>query len=578
MNLSFSIKQHCVDALNKAFPGQNWDPETSIEITKATQEQYGHYQCNSPMRLGKLLNMPPKTVAEKLTAQLKKVPLFEKVEIAGPGFINFSLKPEILAEIIQAQLQDPRLGVPQVPPLTVVIDYSSPNIAKEMHVGHLRTTIIGDCLARILRFLGHRVLPVNHVGDWGTQFGMLIAHLKTLFPEMTADSFPVVDASHLVKWYRESKTRFDTEPTFKKQAQEEVVALQSGNPTSLLFWEKICEISRKEYQAIYDLLEVNLLERGESFYNPMLPDILKRLDAQGLLKNSEGARCMYLEGFNNREGEPLPLILQKSDGGYNYATTDLAALYYRANVEKANWIIYVVDAGQTQHFQMIFKAGEIAKFFDPEHCRVTHVAYGLVLGADGKKIKTRSGESEKLMDLLQTAIDKAAVLLRERYQDMEEKDLKAAANILGINAIKYSDLSCHRNSDYVFSYDKMLRFEGNTAAFLLYALVRIKSIQRKVKTSSDKASNIVLKDPTEIALGLLICQFPEVLQQTEKELVPSYLCEYLYRLAEKFHLFFHNCRVEGVPEQASRLLLCEAVARVLETSFSLLGLKPLERM
>jgi arginyl-tRNA synthetase len=587
MNFSSLLKKHCVTALIQTFPNQASECAALIEITQATQQKFGHYQLNSAMKLSKILNENPRQIAEKLVATLKATPasatLFANIEIAGPGFINFTLEHQFLAKRIHAQLQDPRLGVPTPEqPLKVIIDFSSPNIAKEMHVGHLRSTIIGDCIARVLTFAGHSVLRLNHVGDWGTQFGMLIAHLKTVLPEINNPSPPNIDLSDLVMWYKASKKCFDEDPEFKKQSQMEVVALQSGEENAIRIWKHICTISRKAYQNIYDLLDIDITERGESFYNPYLASVIADLEQKNLLKTSDGAKCIYLEGFTNREGDPLPLILQKSDGAYNYATTDMAALRHRVQDEKGNWLIYVIDSGQSLHLEMVFEAAKLAGYYDPNKARIDHVAFGLVLDAEGKKFKTRSGETERLIDLLETAIIKAREKLLEHNQDMIETELQVSAKILGINAVKYADLSSNRLSDYAFSYEKMLKFEGNTAAFLLYAYVRIRSIQRKVHIdmASLIADNtpIALEEPIEISLGLLICQFSEILDNCTRELFPNRLTDYLFRLAEKFHMFFHQCRVEGSTQQSSRLLLCEAVAQVLHQGIILLGLKPLDRM
>lgn len=608
MNLAESIKDKCLTALKLAYPDKeaSMDPAL-IEITQATQEQFGHYQCNSAMKLSKLLAENPRKIAELLVTHLKAIDdsqnntennhkdnnkdiskdhsaMFSKIEIAGPGFINFTLNEHLISQLNTQQLHNSRLGV-AVPkkPLKVIIDYSSPNVAKEMHVGHLRTTIIGDCLARLMRFLGHEVLCLNHIGDWGTQFGMLIAFIKQTHPEMTGNTLPDVDLSDLVAWYRAAKGRFDEDPNFKKQSQQEVVALQNGDPQAQAIWKHICEISRIAYQKIYDILDIQLIERGESFYHPFLQPLIQTLEKQGLLTLSEGAKCMYLKGFINRENDPLPLILQKSDGGFNYATTDLAALQHRVIDEKGDWLIYVIDAGQTLHMQMIFEAAKEADFLDPKKVRCDHVAFGLVLKPDGKKFKTRSGDTEKLIDLLQGAIDAAKEKLLERDPNISAEELSASAHILGINAIKYADLCCHRMSDYVFSYEKMLKFEGNTAAFLLYAYVRIMSIQRKITGVAvldllkDQVA-IELQAPAEINLGLLLAQFPEMLDTFSKALLPHQLTDYLFRLAEKFHIFFHQCRVEGVAQQNSRLLLCELTARVLLQGMQILGLKPLTRM
>lgn len=588
MTFSKLIKHHCQQALAQAFPTKvdEIDP-AMLEITEATQEKFGHYQFNSAMKLAKILGENPRQIAEKVVAALNMLPesatLFSKIEIAGPGFINISLNPNYISQALQQQIRDPHLGVaPPSKPLKVIIDFSSPNIAKEMHVGHLRSTIIGDCLAKILTFMGHDVLCLNHVGDWGTQFGMLIAYLKAVLPTITDPVPPKVDLGSLAAWYQASKKQFDEDPEFKKQAQQEVVALQSGEETSKRAWEHICAISRIAYQHIYDLLDIHLIERGESFYNPLLAPVIQELDQKGLLSVSEGAKCLYLDGFTNREGEPLPLILQKSDGGYNYATTDMAALKHRTQVEHGDWLIYITDAGQALHFKMVFAAGEKAGIYDPTKVRIDHVPFGLVLKDDGKKFQTRSGKTERLIDLLQTAIEYAKQKLKEHNPEISDSELDASAKVLGINAIKYADLSCHRLSDYVFSYEKMLKFEGNTAAFLLYAYVRIQGIQRKVNIDIARLlqnnTPIVLEDPAEVSLALLTCQFNEVLENSARELLPNRLTDYLYRLAEKFHWFFHQCRVEGSPNQNSRLLLCFATAQVLRQGLLLLGLKPLDKM
>ena len=588
MTFSSLLKLLSLQAISKAYPNQvALIDHALVEITSATQEKFGHYQLNCAMKLTKLVGEPPRQIAEKIVSHLNLLKeaeaVFAQIEIAGPGFINFTLHQDFINQQLMNQLQDPRLGVPALnKPLKVIIDFSSPNIAKEMHVGHLRSTIIGDCLARILSFVGHEVLPLNHVGDWGTQFGMLIAHLKTVLPEITETSTPSVDLGDLVSWYRAAKQRFDEDAEFKKRAQQEVVALQSGQESSRRAWEHICAISRKAYQTIYDLLGIKLFERGESFYNPFLAPLIKELDEKNLLSLSDGAKCMYLEGFTNREGDKLPLILQKSDGGYNYATTDMAALRHRVQTEKGNWLIYITDAGQSLHFQMVFAAAKKAEFYVPEQVRVDHVPFGLVLKADGKKFKTRSGDTERLIDLLQTAIDKAKQKLLEHDPDISETELEFSSKILGLNAVKYADLSCNRISDYIFSYEKMLKFEGNTAAFLLYAYVRIRSIQRKININIAELlitpSILSLEEPIEQSLAILVCQFGEILESVIQDLMPNRLTDYLYRLAEKFHVFFHQCRVEGSPKQNSRLILCESVANVLQQGLKLLGLQPLERM
>ncbi len=556
-------------------------PEIFSDITQATQEKFGHYQCNSSLKLAKLLKKNPRQIAEELKEQfLADGGCFESVEIAGPGFINLTLSNDFLESEINSQLQDSRLGVAKVKKDRVVVEFSSPNIAKELHVGHLRSTIIGESLARLMEFLGHDVLRLNHVGDWGTQFGMLIAYLKK-FHEDVLEGNEDAELSELMHWYKESKKLFDEDSVFKASAQREVVDLQAHSPVSLKAWKKICEISRKAFHEIYDLLDVSLQERGESFYNPMLPEIVSDLEKKQLIVEDQGARCVFLEGFEGKEGKPLPVIVQKSDGGYNYSTTDLAALRQRAQEEAAQRVIYVVDAGQSLHFQMIYATAEKAGFYDPMVTKPEHVAFGVVLGSDGKKFKTRSGETEKLIDLLKKAVKKAKAILEERLPDLAGAELEEAAQTLGIDAVKYADLSCHRLKDYVFSYDRMLKFEGNTAAFLLYAYVRINSIEKKSDKSIKellKTEKIKLNNPTEMSLAVHLRRFGESLEVVDRELLPNRLSDYLYHLAEKFHAFFRDCQVVGSKEENSRLLLCELTRKILKKGLYILGLKTLEKM
>jgi arginyl-tRNA synthetase len=568
-------------AIKTAFPELD-DLSAAVELTQSTQDKFGHYQCNTPMKLSKPLKLPPRQIAEKIVHALNHSTGFiSALEIAGPGFINITIDQTFLSESVDILLRDIHLGVEQLKePLRIIVDFSSPNVAKEMHVGHLRSTIIGDCLARVFEFLGYDVIRHNHIGDWGTAFGMLIAYMKAEVPQVILEN-QNTDLSHLVQWYRESKKKFDEDADFKKVAQLEVVALQQGQQQSRIAWEKICDISRKAYQEIYDLLDVRLIERGESYYHPFLAETVADLERKGLVQLSEGAKCIFLEGFQNREGAPLPLMVQKSDGAYNYDTTDMAAINHRISQEKADRLIYVTDAGQSTHFQMIFKAAELAGYLDPAKIRVDHVAFGLVLGADGKKFRTRSGETEKLIDLIQTAIDRADQILKERNPEMGEEERHYLAKAIGIGAIKYADLSNHRVSDYTFSYDRMLKFEGNTAAFLLYAYVRIAGIKRKVNQDLlqvMRESKIKLEHPAEIDLGLHLLRFQEALEAVANDLLPHRLTDYLYTLAEKFNAFFRDCRVEGSPQQNERLLLCEASARVMKKGLNLLGLHTVEKM
>lgn len=576
-----TLREHLFNALQQAYPAQEWRID-QVDLTPSSQPQFGHYQCNSAMKLTKILQSPPRAIAEHW---VKNIPLqladgqafIERCEIAGPGFINITIAPTFLALYIEKNLKQGNTSDIKKKQ-RVVIDFSSPNTAKEMHVGHLRSTIIGDCLARLFEYLGYDVLRLNHIGDWGTAFGMLILYIQENEPEVLSGHKPT-DLTHLVKWYREAKRLFDEDANFKKRSQLMVVKLQGGDKDAHLAWKMICTISRKAYQEIYDLLDVKLIERGESFYNKFLAEVVRDVEQKGLITLSDGAKCMFMPGFTNREGEPLPFMLQKSDGGYNYATTDLAAIRQRIQEEKADRIIYVTDAGQALHFQMLFKAAELAGYLNPQEVRCDHVGFGLVLGADGKKFRTRSGDTERLMDLLTAAVTHAADIIRSREPDTDEATLQYNAKVIGIGAVKYADLSTNRLSDYTFSYERMLRFEGNTAPFILYAYVRTASIKRKIGIAIETIQeHIVLNHPSEIDLALHIAQFPDVLSQVASELMPNRLTDYLYTLAEKFNAFFRDCHVAGTSEQNSRLLLCEATAKTLKDGLTILGLQTLEKM
>ncbi len=558
MTLIAEIDDKVREAISTEFP----DIEPEVEVTPATCEKFGHYQCNSAMKLAKVTKRKPREIAEALAKRLED-PMFSKIEVAGPGFINLTLDAIYMATKLTNMAHDPRLGIPL--PKTkqrIIVEFSSPNIAKEMHVGHLRSTIIGDAIARLFEFLGHDVVRLNHVGDWGTAFGMLIAYIRE---EVTDGS--EADLPRLMDWYRASKKKFDDDEAFKTRAREAVVALQGGDPSALKDWERICEISRQAFQKIYDTLDIQLEERGESFYNPELPMIVADLEKKGLITISGGAKCVFHEGF------AIPLMVQKSDGGYNYDTTDMAAILHRVREEKAARIIVVTDGGQSLHFDLIKKTAIAAGYYDPNKVRFDHVTFGVVLGEDGKKFKTRSGETVRLTELLDKAVEEAKRILKERGDSNDE-----LAHILGIDAVKYADLSSNRISDYVFSFERMLRFEGNTAAFILYSFVRVNGIKRKVGKVDLEDTKIDLKHASEVDLGLTLLRFSEILEKMEKDLFPHILTEYLYTLAQKFNNFFRDCRVEGVSEQNQRLLLCDCTARTMAQGLSILGLKTVDRM
>ncbi|MEC4983048.1 MAG: arginine--tRNA ligase [Oscillatoria sp. PMC 1068.18] len=571
-------------ALVAAF-GENlatYDPQ----VVLASNPKFGDYQSNAALPLAKQLRQKPREIAQQIVANLEVSDFCQPPEIAGPGFINLTLQPAYLETRLQEIQTDARLGV-EIAKQTqrVVIDFSSPNIAKEMHVGHLRSTIIGDCIAQILEFRGHDVLRLNHVGDWGTQFGMLIAYLREVYPEAltTADALEIGD---LVSFYRQAKKRFDEDEEFREKSRQEVVKLQAGANDSRHAWELLCDQSRREFQVIYNLLAVELTERGESFYNPLLPAVAEDLATQGLLEENQGAKCVFLEGFTNKEGEALPLIVQKSDGGYNYATTDLAALRYRIQKDNSDRLIYVTDAGQATHFGAVFQVAKRAGWI-PDNVEVVHVPFGLVLGEDGKKLKTRSGETIRLRDLLDEAIARAhndleSRLTREDRQESPEF-IDNVAKTVGIGAVKYADLSQNRISNYIFSYDKMLSLQGNTAPYLLYAYVRVQGIARKgdidLENLGTKAK-IILAEETEITLAKHILQLSEVLKEVEEDLLPNRLCQYLFELSQKYNQFYDRCPVlqADEPSRTSRLILCNLTANTLKLGLSLLGIPVLERM
>ncbi|NET73367.1 MAG: arginine--tRNA ligase, partial [Sphaerospermopsis sp. SIO1G2] len=548
--------------------------------------KFGDFQANVALSLSKKLGMQPRAIATAIVDKLDVSEICESPEIAGPGFINLKIKTSYLEQQLKAINSDPRLGVPKTnKPQTEIVDFSSPNIAKEMHVGHLRSTIIGDCIARILEFRGHEVLRLNHVGDWGTQFGMLIAYLREVSPEALTTA-NALDIGDLVNFYRQAKQRFDGDETFQETARQEVVRLQAGVEDTLHAWNLLCQQSRQEFQVIYDLLNVKLEERGESFYNPYLANVVEDLEKIGLVEENQGAKCVFLEGFINREGDPLPLIVQKSDGGYNYATTDLASVRYRIQKDQAKRIIYVTDVGQANHFNQFFKAAEKANWI-PEDVELIHVTFGLVLGEDGKKFKTRSGDTVRLKDLLDEAIFRAKKDIEARLEkdDREESEnfIKNVAEVVGLSAVKYADLSHNRTKDYVFSYDQMLALKGNTAPYMLYAYVRTQGISREGNIDFENLgenAKILLTENAEFTLAKHLLQLDEIISEVEQELLPHRLCDYLYNLSDKFNKFYENCPVlkSAEPTRTSRLILCHLTARTLKLGLDLLGIKVLERM
>ena len=581
--LKTQIQQALVAAFGEEFA------QTDPAIAATNNPKYGDYQVNVAMSLAKKLGKAPRQIAQELMEKLNLGDRFEAPEVAGAGFINLRYTTNYLAERLQSMSKsdrtNDRLGIPKVDQAQkIIVDFSSPNIAKEMHVGHLRSTIIGDCIARVLEFQGHDVLRLNHVGDWGTQFGMLITYLKEVAPEALTTA-NAIDLGDLVAFYKKAKARFDEDEVFQKVARDEVVKLQSGSEDTLKAWRLLCEQSRKEFQVIYDLLDINVNERGESFYNPYLANVVTDLKALGLLVEDQGAQCVFLDGFTNREGQPLPLMVQKTDGGFNYATTDLAAIRYRLNEDNAQRVIYVTDSGQGNHFAQVFQVARKAEWI-PETVEITHVPFGLVQGEDGKKLKTRSGDTIRLRDLLDESIEKFGAILDARLaeEDRSESDeFKAnVAKIVGLSAVKYADLSQNRTSSYIFSYDKMLADKGNTAPYMLYVYARVQSISRRGEIDFATLNTpIQLQDESEFVLAKHLLQFEDAIVAVGDELFPNRLCQYLFELSQKFNTFYDACPVlkaEDEVTKSSRLILCDLTARSVKLGLNLLGIEVLERM
>ena len=545
-------------------------------VGPATRPEFGDYQANGVMAAAKKLKTNPRALAAQVVEELALEDMAAAVDIAGPGFINIQLKSEWLATQLGKVLADPRLGVPKDAPQKVVLDYSHPNLAKEMHIGHLRSTVIGDAIARVLEFLGHEVVRHNHVGDWGTQFGMLIAHLAEL-----AD--PATELADLEVFYQSARQRFDQDAAFADLAREYVVKLQSGDRHVLEMWQQFIDESLAHGQRIYAALGVGLQPadvRGESAYNDDLPRVVEDLRAKGLLVESNGAQCVFLEEFKNKDGQITPVIVQKSDGGYLYATSDLAAVRYRAGTLAADRILYIVDARQSFHLQQVFAVARAAGYA-PATTALEHHAFGAILGADNRPFKTRAGGTVKLMDVLTEGVERAFAQVSAKNPAMDEAERRQIARVIGIGSIKYLELSFNRTSDYVFDWDKMLSLDGNTAPYMLYSYARIKSMFRRAGVGEDAlAGAIIIGERAENALAIKLLQFPEVVAAVARQCYPHVLCHYLYELADAFMKFYEQCPVlrAGEPVRTSRLLLALLTARIVRQGLDLLGIETLERM
>ena len=576
--LKLTLSQIAGDALSEVSGLENCDPN----VITASKPEFGDYQSNGVMSVAKKIGSKPRELAnlvvEAIAAQSN--PLIERLEVAGPGFINIHLSDAALIQRANEIEGDLGKLIPQADaPKKIVVDYSSPNLAKEMHVGHLRGTIIGDCLARVLEKQGHEIIRQNHVGDWGTQFGMLISYMRELgeaqgdLPTQLAD---------LESFYRAAKQRFDEDPEFANIARSSVVKLQGGDEEHLTAWQLFIDESLKHCQAVYDKLNVTLSRKdlkAESFYNKELEGVVKKLEDAALLSVSDGARCVFLPEFTGKDGEPLPVIIQKTDGGYLYATTDLAAVAYRSFTLQADRSLYVVDARQSLHFQQVFAVARAAGFAS-ENISLEHIAYGTMMGKDGRPFKTRSGDTIKLVDLLDEAIRRAHELVAEKNPGLEDAAYSEIAKKVGIAAVKYADLSKNRTSDYVFDWSSMLSFEGNTAPYLMYAYARIRSILRKQESGLENIQITTATEAAERNLLLKILQLPEIVDMVARDCYPNFLCNYLYELAGLFMRFYESCPIlKAEPElRDSRLALSALAAATLQQGLGLLGIETLEQM
>lgn len=558
------------------------------EVTVAADARFGDYQTNAAMILAKHLRTNPRALAQELAAAIDTSGLSAPAEVAGPGFINFRITREALAGRLSALLRDDHLGVSRTSdPRTIVIDFSAPNVAKQMHVGHIRSTIIGDCLARVARFLGHRVITDNHIGDWGTQFGMVLYGWKQWLDEENLTNDPIRE---LLRLYREVNARIRSEeeqspdrvsPT-RDACKAELVRLQQGDPENRAIWKRCVDVSLQGLERVYRTLDVTFDHfLGESFYNDRLPSLVDELTRLGIAKESEGALCIFFED-DAELADRAPFIIRKSDGGYGYATTDLATVEYRVKEWHADEIWYVVGAPQALHFSQLFAA--VRRWgLSP---RLEHIAFGSILGADGRMMKTRSGENVGLIEVLEEAGDRARAVVEEKNPDLPAEEKEAIAQAVGIGAVKYLELSQHRLSDYRFSWDRMLSFQGNTAPYLQYSYVRTRSIFRKLESATgepaavDLSGPCTLTDDAEAALALALCRFAETVPAVLTDFRPNLLATYLFDVARSFHSFFEACpvlRSEG-SVRATRLALCEATSRVLRTGLDLMGIRVTERM
>lgn len=577
MNIQALLSEKVSQAMIAAGAPADCEPQ----VRQSAKVQFGDYQANGMMAVAKKLGMAPRQLAEQVLTHLDLSGIASKVEIAGPSFINIFLEPAFLAEQVQQALASERLGVSQPTRQTIVVDYSAPNVAKEMHVGHLRSTIIGDAAVRTLEFLGHHVIRANHVGDWGTQFGMLIAWLEKQQQENAGD----MALADLEGFYRDAKKHYDEDEAFAERARNYVVKLQSGDAYFREMWRKLVDITMTQNQITYDRLNVTLTRddvMGESLYNPMLPGIVADLKAKGLAVESEGATVVFLDEFKNKEGDPMGVIIQKKDGGYLYTTTDIACAKYRYETLHADRVLYYIDSRQHQHLMqawtIVRKAGYV-----PDSVPLEHHMFGMMLGKDGKPFKTRAGGTVKLADLLDEALERARRLVAEKNPDMPADELEKLANAVGIGAVKYADLSKNRTTDYIFDWDNMLAFEGNTAPYMQYAYTRVLSVFRKADIDEQALASapVIISEDREAQLAARLLQFEETLTVVAREGTPHVMCAYLYDVAGLFSGFYEHCPILSAENDAvrnSRLKLAQLTAKTLKLGLDTLGIETVERM
>src|SRR6266487_827915 len=543
------------------------------ELTPTTDPRFGDYQTNAALVLGKQRGENPRELAEKIIGQLNVGDLFEPPVVAGPGFINFTLRSSAVAEKTARILGDERLGVAETEsPRRIVIDFGSPNVAKPMHVGHIRSTVLGDALARIATFLGHEVIRDNHIGDWGTQFGMVIYGWKNLLDQRALQQDPLTE---IVRIYKETNALATSDPQVREACRQELVKLQAGDKENIDIWNECVAFSMQDFEHVYELLDIHYdIQCGESFYNDRLPGVVQRLLKSGIAEISEGAVVVFFRDIP--ELVDRPCIIRKRDGGFNYATTDMATIDYRLDDLKADSVWYVVGAPQTLHFKQIFEIARRQGY----RADLRHITFGSILGEDRKLMKTRSGENVPLRDLLEEACKRARKIIDEKNPDLSKAEKVDVAQKIGIGAVKYADLSQYRTTDYVFYWDKMLSLQGNTAPYLQNAYVRIRSIFRKADEAPPKIDELIFGEPAEINLAKRVCQFAEIVPQVLNGFRPNILANYLFELANSFHGFYEACPVlkSEEPARSSRLALCDLTARVLQRGLDLLGIKVPERM